>query len=241
MNNNYYSNPFTTGTFNFNNSTPSTGFNNTNLQSSLSSTTFNNSTPSTGFNNTNLQSSLSSSRTFNNSTPSTGFNNTNLQSGASINLNSNTTQQTSITENKENYTNVLADKNESDSNQQFSFLFAEAKINLKNIPVIKKINCERPYIIQKGSKKEIYLKVPGFSRENLDLNLMDQKIVIQGKRTIPMGDEDSEKVYEIFSEEIIVFPETKIEDIVIKTYFGILIIYVEIPNKRLPKKIFFSE
>ena len=205
MSNNYYTNPFTSGGFNFNSS---------------SSNNIPYSSTSGGFNSSNNNIPYSST--------SGGFDS------------STNTQQPSVNENKENPTNVIINKPQTGNSEQFVFLLAESKINLKHDSVIKKINCERPHVIQKGTKKEIYLKVPGFTNENIDINLVDQKIIIQGKRMIPVGDEDYEKIYEVFLEEVNVYPETKIEDIMVKTYFGILIIYIEIPSNRLPKKILFS-
>jgi len=126
------------------------------------------------------------------------------------------------------------------NSDQFVFLLAESKINLKQESIVKRINCETPHAIQKGSKIEVYLKVPGYSTENIDIVLQDQKIVIQGKRSIPFGDYDYERIFEVFTQTINVYPETKVEDIMVKTYFGMLIIYVEIPSNRLPQKISFK-
>ena len=126
------------------------------------------------------------------------------------------------------------------NSDQFVFLLAESKINLKQESIVKRINCETPHTIQKGTRIEVYLKVPGYSTENIDIVLQDQKIVIQGKRSIPFGDYDYERIFEVFTQSINVYPETKVEDIMVKTYFGMLIIYIEIPSIRLPQKISFK-
>jgi HSP20 family molecular chaperone IbpA len=136
--------------------------------------------------------------------------------------------------------NITINKPQSGNGEQFVFLLAESKINLKQESVIKRINCETPHAIQKGTKIEVYLKVPGYSTENIDIMLQDQKIIIQGKRLIPYGDYDYERIYEVFTQVINVYPETKLDDIMVKTYFGMLIVYVEIPSNRLPQKINFK-